>query len=189
VPYYLRRSLYRDNRESKWIDIISEYEDVFDHIDIRPPKIIVGISITVAGERAFPSGAWTVPAVLDTGLNRALEIDERHLERWAGIKKSYLRVITPKKKLDDRSYETCLANIWLHRSTYTTPKSEDYKDPLLLQKSDTIRVIVPSTPTPWPRLPLVGLQALLDNNLHLKIDSRAGTFVISNSRRYFVRGI
>jgi hypothetical protein len=54
----------------------------------------VGLSVTHRSERKFPTGAWALPAVLDTGFNRVLEIDERRLERWTGLRKEYLDILS-----------------------------------------------------------------------------------------------
>jgi len=165
------------------IDVISNYEDVFEKFDIRPPKIIVGLSVTLPAERKFPPGVWTFPAALDTGLNRTLEIDERHLEKWAGTRKSYLRIIKANQQSDNGPYDECAVNIWLHRSPYTNPKSDRYDKPLHLENSGSIRVMHPIADKLKPRLPILGLQALIDNDLDLKIETRRGVFVIRRSKR------
>jgi hypothetical protein len=65
-----------------------EIEVPSGRVDLRPPKIIVGLSLTLVGEGdSFPQRVITMPAILDTGFNRTLEIDEWHLVHWAGIHK------------------------------------------------------------------------------------------------------
>ena len=69
----------------------SEIDVPLGRIDLRPPKIIVGVSLTLVGEgKSFPQRVITLPAILDTGFNRTLEIDEWHLVRWAGLRKEHL---------------------------------------------------------------------------------------------------
>ncbi len=184
LTYILRGLLYRDNRASKWIDILSNHEDVFAKFDIRPPKIIVGLSVTLPAERKFLQGVWTFPAALDTGLNRTLEIDERHLEKWAGTRKSYLRIIKTNQQSDNGRYDECAVNIWLHRSPYTNPKSDRYDKPLHLENSGSIRVMHPLADRLKPRLPILGLQALIDTDLDLKVETRRGVFVIWRSKTF-----
>jgi hypothetical protein len=66
----LRSSLFRNQ----------EIEVPKGRLDLRPPKIIVGISLSIPGEEdSLPKGVITLPAILDTGFNRILEIDEGHL--------------------------------------------------------------------------------------------------------------
>jgi hypothetical protein len=190
VPFHLVGSVYRDNQSSKMIEVISDwstYEDVFETIAVQPPKMIVGISITVSEEQSFPRGVWTVPAVIDTGFNGGLAINELTLGKWAGVKKEYLTV-APRQKLDDgREFDPCYGNVWLHKSAYKSPSSKHYESPLLLEKLGAIHVMVSKDDEPcWPRLPVLGLRALLNQNLQLRMDPRQGSFVISAKRTIFV---
>ncbi len=183
MPKILQGSFFRDNRGSKWVEVISLYEDVFERFDVRPPKIIVGLSVTVQSERKFPESVWTFPAALDTGFNRVLEIDERHLERWTGVRKAYLNILTRNQESDSGTFDECGANIWLHRSPYKNPRGErdQVPRPLHLEQSSVVRVMHPQGQKHVPRIPLLGLQALIDNNLQLKLDPRRGTFVLSRT--------
>jgi hypothetical protein len=72
----------------------SDIEVPMGRVDLRPPKIIVGISLTLTAEDVFPQGANTLPAILDTGFNRTFEIDEWHLAHWAGLRKEHLKDLT-----------------------------------------------------------------------------------------------
>ena len=87
-----------------------EIEVPSGRVDLRPPKIIVGISLTLVGEYAFPHGAVTLPAILDTGFNRTLEIDEWHLVKWAGLRKEHLKSIAKDRLHEGRKYDLCAAN-------------------------------------------------------------------------------
>ena len=89
------------------------------HVDVRPPKMIVGISLSLIGESTFPEGVITMPAILDTGFNRTLEIDEWHLVHWAGLHKGHLKSLEENKSQDGRKYDLRGANLWLHRAPYT----------------------------------------------------------------------
>lgn len=186
VPRILRGSFYRDNVGSKWVEIISSYQDVFDRLDVRPPKIIVAVSISHRSERSLPEGSWAFPAVLDTGFNRVLEIDERHLERWTGYKKQYLDILRANQESENGVYDECAVNLWLHRAPYKNPRDHRDQAPLHLENSSIIRVMHESGDAPAPCMPLLGLQALIQNKLNLRIDSRHGFFVIdkSNSIRF-----
>ena len=59
----------------------SEIDVPFGRVDLRPPKVIVGDQPDSArgGRCPVPRNVVTLPAVLDTGFNRTLEIDESHL--------------------------------------------------------------------------------------------------------------
>jgi hypothetical protein len=160
-----------------------EIEVLSGRIDLRPPKIIVGISLTtVEEERAFPRGVLTLPAILDTGFNRILEIDEWHLVRWAGLRKEYLELTAKDRLHEGRKYDLCEANIWLHRTPYEGPRRPPARSPLLLEGSRQVRVMA-AMGQPNPRLPLLGLTALIANNLQVLIDGENRRFRIAKSLR------
>ena len=94
----------------------SEIDVPLGRIDLRPPKIIVGVSLTLLGEgKSLPQDVITLPAILDTGFNRTLEIDEWHLVRWAGLRKEHLASTPPKDMSQEgRKYNLCQGRIWLH---------------------------------------------------------------------------
>jgi hypothetical protein len=160
-----------------------EIEVLSSRVDLRPPKIIVGISLTLVGEgNRLPAGVITLPAILDTGFNRILEIDEWHLVRWAGIHKQHLDPIETDKVHEGRKYDLCRANLWLHGTPYKGPKTPRARLPLLLRKSTEVRVMSPIG-KPNPRLPLLGLRALIANRLQVWIDGEHTRFRIYKSLR------
>ena len=145
-------------------------------IDLRPPKIIVGVSLAPLSDgKSFPQGVITLPAILDTGFNRTLEIDEWHLVRWAGLHKEHLNPAVKNKSDDGRKYDLCEANIWLHRTPYEGPRTPRARPPLLLANSRQVRVMAPIG-KPNPRLPLLGLTALIENRLQVAIDGERSRF-------------
>jgi hypothetical protein len=150
-------------------------------LDLRPPKIIVGLSVTLPSEdEALPQTAVILPAVLDTGVNRTLEIDEWHLLRWAGIHKEHLGTVAKDKVRDGRKYDLREANVWLHRTPYEGPTAPRTKSPILLEASTQIRVMA-TVGKPNPRLPLLGLDALIENKLQLRINGANTRFRIYRS--------
>jgi hypothetical protein len=133
--------------------------------------------LTIPGEEdSLPQRVLTLPAILDTGFNRTLEIDEWHLVHWAGLRKEHL-VLTEKERFHEgRKYALCGANIWLHRMPYEGPSTTRARSPLRLRHSRQVRVMAPAgKPRPW--LPLLGLTALVENNLRLSID---GELILSD---------
>jgi hypothetical protein len=169
----LRGSFFRDQ----------EIEVPSGRVDLRPPKIIVGISPTLAGEEdSLPQGVVTLPAILDTGFNRILEIDEWHLVKWADLHKEHLDPIETDKSHEGRKYDLCRANLWLHRTPYAGPRTPPARSPILLRRSRHVRVMAPIG-KPNPRLPLFGLTALMANNLQVFIDGENSRFRIEKSLR------
>ena len=154
-------------------------------IDRRSPKVIVGVSLTLPSEPTLPAHVLTFPAVMDTGYNRVLEIDEWHLFHWAG----YHRGLFPGFQLnvprfrDGRRHEKRYAGLWLHQTHYTGRWAHAGLSPLKLAKDTFIRVMLndpfdakPAPPS--PRFPLLGVEALVANGLKLTIDGGAETFEI-----------
>jgi hypothetical protein len=150
-------------------------------IDLRPPKIIVGLSLTLLAERdSLPPGVVTLPAILDTGFNRTCEIDEWHLVRWAGLHKEHLETVAKDKVHDGRRYDLCKATLWLHRDPFRGPQAPRTRPPMLLSRSTQIRVMA-TTGKPNPRLPLLGLNALIENRLQAQIDGDNSRFRLYRS--------
>src|SRR5438874_498633 len=65
--------------------------------------------------------------------------------------------------LSELTYDLCEANIWLHRTPYAGPRTPPARSPLLLKDSRQVRVMAPMG-KPNPRLPLLGLMALVKNH-------------------------
>jgi hypothetical protein len=152
-------------------------------MDLRPPKIIVGLSVALPSEHeALPQTAITLPTILDTGFNRTLEIDEWHLVHWAGIHKEHLGTVAKDKVRDGRKYDLCEAKIWLHRTPYEGPTAPRAESPILLEASTQIRVMA-TIGKPNPRLPLLGLNALIENQLQLRLNGANSRFRIYRSIR------
>lgn len=186
MAYHFRSSFFSDNTSEKYINVISDYDGVPDRIDIRPPKIIVGVSITVPEEEGYHRGVFTVPAIIDTGCNRAFMIDKRHLELWAGVRAEYLPSDGKTRFHEGRPYRMYTADVHIHKSSYKLPLSSHYPMmPYHLKSTKSITVMEPTTDEPDPRLPLLGLRALVANRLQLSVDTRSGSFTLTSSRKIF----
>lgn len=181
ASYHLKGSLYRDNVTAKWVEVASDYEGIYDRLDVRPPKVILAMSITMPKEREFSAGLEAIPVILDTGFNRTLQISERHLDDWTSIAKHKLKVLDT-TTIDGRAAKIYSANLWLHRTPYKSPSPWDYSNPLLLTAISRIYVVSASGADCWPRIPVLGLEAILKNNLHLSLDARKGSFDLTSKR-------
>jgi len=151
------------------IDVVSLLNPVIEKIDAKPPKLFVGISLTPASVKSYHPSFWIFPAVLDTGLNKAFDIAEDQLISWTNTPKKKFGLIKRRDKVM-KPYDIRAANIWLHRYPYAGPKFVGPDPPVHLSNSDEIRVM-DRTPSgdPDPRLPLLGLEALIENGLTLNI--------------------
>jgi hypothetical protein len=158
--------------------------------EFRPPQLIVGISIGYYGEKRYTDGIPIVPVILDTGLNKQFCISENHLRKIANIPLDRLAYDQRQtiKTYQGWTYKEYWATLWLHRTPYT---AGDYMPPrrlpIFLGKSDKIRVfddkLSPETGRQpcYPRLPTLGLHALMTNKLRLSVDGERSKFRLSRS--------
>jgi hypothetical protein len=155
------------------------------------PKIIVGVGLTTTYENSPTSRVTIFPAILDTGFNRTLAVDERHLQKILG--KHSPTPLLPYTWKDGHGVERdCFdinQNMWIYRLPYHPDKRLHKITPetmYILRKTKTVRVVGPMKGTQrypdlaWPPLPLLGLEALIYNQIHLFVDGKA--------REYRLRG-
>jgi hypothetical protein len=134
---------------------------------IRPFQIIVQLSISGIWE--WDAGAPIIPAVLDTGNNHNFSIQEHHLIRWAGVHPHSLPFLGALRE-GGRAPVLRFANVWIHRND-SGARHLRGGEPFLLAVKEGI-AIYPDDGSNYPRLPLLGLRAIIKNNLKLSIDGK-----------------
>ncbi len=131
----------------------------FGPIEAKPYQIIVRVKLRVEDllTAAFP-------AVLDTGFNHNLSITEQHV-RLLGVEP---------KSLETTGYMRVLTDV------VPLQRAE-----LLLEDE---KLVVPSGIAVWenngPRIPLLGMRALMQSKLRLVVDGRRSAASIGPSRWY-----
>jgi hypothetical protein len=107
------------------------------------------------------------------------EIGEEHFKHQ-DIQKNdvYWSLITANRSSDNRDYEEVSAHIWLHRFGYDYYSMQQHPNPILLGQTKRIHVIKSGGNPVWPVLPLLGLDALMANNLETHIDPMLTEFRI-----------
>jgi hypothetical protein len=136
-------------------------------VKLRPYQIVIRVSILNVQE--WDPRAPNFPALLDTGNNLNFSIQTNHLTRWAGIHPKSLTPLSVVRE-GERSPSLHSANIWIHRNESGTRDLRDAQ-PYLLPLPEGI-AIYPTDGSNYPRLPLLGLRAILKNNLKLVIDGK-----------------
>jgi hypothetical protein len=174
VNQLLGGSFFPDDR----ITVIHESGRGLDRVEVLQPKIIVGISLTPPSVINFTASSLVFPAILDTGCNTGFEIDENHLELWTGTHRRRFDRIGRYSPPGRRSFVTRSANIWIHLEPYTGPRFVGPRMPFHLVTTDEITVMDRSGTEPYPRFPLLGLQALVDNRLQAMVDGFLSRFDI-----------
>jgi hypothetical protein len=135
-------------------------------VRLRANQIIVWVSLslhrlTIANPEVSP-----FPAILDTGHNHTFSIHERHLTEWAGLRMEILNVMTAIRHRGQRLLLRA-ANVWVHPNERGARDKLADRPPYLLKALTGIAVYPGSD---FPRLPILGLRAIAENNLVLKVD-------------------
>jgi hypothetical protein len=120
------------------------------------------------------------PAILDTGNNFTFTITERQLVKWAGIRPSLLRLLGP-MVLNGVGTERRAANVWMHPNRRGQRRAFKPSAPHLLELDRGLAIYPDDAPPPGPRLPLLGLRALDDNGLDLRIKTRKRSVALERS--------
>jgi hypothetical protein len=130
---------------------------------VKPYQIIVSISISDVP--TWDARTPIIPALLDTGNNHNFSIQEQQLSRRAGIHPEGLRSLGVMREAG-RTPALRFANVWIQRN-----QPIPAEDPVKLTLDEGI-AIDSADGSNYPRLPLLGLRALLKNNLKLVIDEK-----------------
>lgn len=129
---------------------------------IRPFQIVVEVSISDA--LTWDPRTPILPALLDTGNNHNFSIQDDQLSRWAGIHSQGLTFLGTIRERA-RTLSLRRAHIWIHRNQ-SGNRDRRKGPPFLLALEEGIAVY-PDDGSMHPRLPLLGLRAIIKNNLRL----------------------
>ncbi len=138
-----------------------------ERVRVRPYQILVWVSLSLKSVLELPPNASRFPAILDTGHNHNLSIRHQHLVRWAGIDPAQVPQLGNVREGGRRAALHAL-NAWLH------PNEPGQRDRLADRPAYCLELPQGVTVYPdeanFPRLPLLGLRALVHNRLHLVLD-------------------
>jgi hypothetical protein len=130
-------------------------------------EVLVWISVTPKQLEKWIPGTPCFPAILDTAHTHNFSIQQRQMVNWARLQPHQLRSLGH-IRLQGQQFLLHAANVWIHRNQ---PGERDRlldRPPHLLELPRGIAVHPEGAAS--PRLPLLGLRALLGNRLHLTID-------------------
>ncbi len=152
---------------------------------VKRDQIVLWISLTEQGVRQFDPRLPRFPAILDTGCNYNLQINEQHLTDWAGIQPGYLRKLADMRVAGEPVAHVA-ANAWLYANAPGRRDDLARQPPFLLEVVPGIAVYPAREGQPlYPRLPLLGLRAFRRAGLHIAIDCRRSHVTIRTSRRFW----
>lgn len=146
---------------------------------VRPYQIVVWVAIAPKRVFAEPGGP-RFPAVLDTGLNHNFAIRQQRYDRWTLSpipRRGQVRIGGMVVPLLD-------ANLWLWPNDAGRTTASD-REPFLLELPEGIAVYPDDFVSP-PRLPTLGLRAILRNKLRVVIDGSKRHVSIYSGRSYWL---
>jgi hypothetical protein len=138
-----------------------------EQVRVRGYEIVVWVSLQPERSLDYDPRARRFPAILDTAHTHNFSIREEHLVRWAGLRREDLRSLGNLRHLG-RRLPLHAADVWLHRNV---PGQRDRLLDVPPYRLDLPRgIAVYPADSDFPRLPLLGLRALVTNNLLLSVD-------------------
>ena len=157
MPHILNRSPF--------LQISSEVAFRDQRVLIRADQIILWVTLSLKGMTSPNPSATPFPVILDTGHTHTFSIRERHLIEWAGLRPEAMTVV---HAVRDRGQRILLraANIWAHPTESGSRDRLANRPPHLLAAPKGIAIY----PGDFPRLPILGLRAIAENELVLKVD-------------------
>jgi hypothetical protein len=145
-------------------------------VRVKPYQIIAWASVTPPDLPGWNARIPLLPVILDTGNTHNFSIRAGQLRSWAGVHPESLELLGTVR---DKALRLPLraADIWLH---FNRPGERDPRrdrEPWRLNLEEGI-ALYPEEAN-WPRLPLLGLRALTDNELRLTIDGKRRYVTVS----------
>jgi hypothetical protein len=133
--------------------------------------------VSLTQEATWETRTPVIPALLDTGNNHNFSIQEHHLTRWVGVHAQSLPLLGAMRE-GIRTPSLRFANDWIHRNR---PGRRDLREgePFLLHLEEGV-AIYPDDGSNYPRLPLLGLRAIIKNKLKLVIDGKRKSVSLSS---------
>jgi hypothetical protein len=130
---------------------------------IRSYQIVVWVGLSARGTLSRP-----FPAVLDTGHGHNFSIKEEHLELWTGLHAHEIQTIGH-VRVNKQLVELKDAAVAIYPNRPGARDALREESPYLVKLSEGIAVHGTSDPFA-PRLPLLGMRALVKNHLRIMID-------------------
>ncbi len=139
------------------------------YVTIHANQILVWLSVHLSGVVMPDGNIPRFPALLDTGNNFGFSAQDRHLREWAGIDPGLLEAIGD-ITIEGKTVPRRKATVWLYPNVPGRQDAAADRLPVRLNLSKGIAVYTQDAVPPGPRLPLLGLPALLENDLDFWLD-------------------
>ncbi len=143
------------------------------HVRFLRDEIVVWLSISLRGERDPRRLSPAFPGLIDSGNNSEFFLHEHHLLQWAGIRPAFLPPLEG-RRINNRDVPAYEADVWIYPNLPGTQERWPGKKPFRLELEQGIAVGLPVPgQSVFPRVPLLGLSALRNNDLDFWFDSKA----------------
>ncbi len=139
------------------------------HVTVLPDQILIWVSVHLAGVLRPEATIPKIPALLDSGNNFEFSIQHRHLREWAGIDPAALER-GGTAEINGRPVNLYEARVWLSPNAPGTRNVAMGRPPHPLEMERGIAVYARDDDPPGPRLPLLGVPSLLNNDLDWWLD-------------------
>jgi hypothetical protein len=136
---------------------------------IHRNQILVWVSVHLSGALEPEVDRPKFPALMDTGNNFDFSMQDRQLREWAGIEPGLL-VGLGDIEINGKVVTCRRATVWLYPNVPGSLEAASGTPPLELTMPRGIAVYGQNDIPAGPRLPLLGLPALLNNDLDLWLD-------------------
>jgi hypothetical protein len=158
------------------------------YLTVHRNQVLVWVSVNLAGPLEPEENIPRFPALLDTGNNVDFSIQDRHLRDWAGIDPRLLESLG-EIAINRQVVTLRRATVWLYANKPGRQDMADDRPSFRLKMGRGIAVHAQDAIDPGPRLPLLGLPALLNNDLDWWLDPerRHITIQTRNWRRPLIR--
>jgi hypothetical protein len=151
-------------------------------------QVLVWVSVNLASALEPETNILRFPALLDTGNNFDFSVQDRQLREWAELDPNLLLVLGD-IEINGQAVTRRRASVWLYPNIPGRQDVASGTPPLQLQMVGGIAVYRHDAVPPGPRLPLLGLPALLNNDLDWWLDPERRHITVQTRtwRRPFIR--
>jgi len=149
---------------------------------VRGNQIIVWVMVTRRRLASPDLRLVPFPAILDTGHNHTFSIQERHLVEWAGLDAEALPEVGTARE-QGRRVRLHAADLWVRRNL------QGFRDRLTgdapHRVSAPIGIAIYPAALNFPRLPILGLRAIADNDLVLVVNGHRRQATLRTAYRWW----
>lgn len=157
-------------------------------VAVNPLQALVWVSVTPISSASFDPRTPCVPAILDLGFNGSFAIREEHLGPWAGFDARSFRklrsTVLRGAPADERN-----ADLWIHPNAPGATEASG-RPPFSVRLDRSFFVLRPPGEEcdNRPRLPLIGVRAIVAAGLRLVLDGNRRRLSIRTAPRFWFFG-